>query len=474
MKLKWSKIYQWLSLSCLGLIGANLVNCTNHQFQSVHVIKHDVKNEPINTTIDAKYLFGYDNQQQITLHKDSNEDQYWTVVQPSTPLNFPSGSKLAIHQSFEIHFAQTVTTFTLDPSFEQSIFNDKVVHGKNLSITLDGFTGISFNGLNAKTWTDDLQVTNIILSNSLTSLNRDAIANNPYLTSLTLSHNLEASKIAIGAFNNLSHLTKDQVNLNENSNLKFYSIADKNQGFALVEKTLNYWTNDTKPIGSMVFGILDFNWINNSVNTAKVTSIADSAFSGATNLQSIILDENITTIGTSAFRDNPNLTTVDFLNSKLEQIGDYAFNKCVNIDTLSIPKTLTTIGNETFGKELNDQTKLQTINFYWTIEEIEKLNLNWDKNAFKGHTYNKIHLVINLESNFYLAENEKIGDIYATKLFKNVFQSFKIEVKNLNSTISVGLIVGISLATVLVLGLGTLAIINIVRHNKKKKQLNNQ
>jgi hypothetical protein len=55
----------------------------------------------------------------------------------------------------------------------------------------------------------------------------------------------------------------------------------------------------------------------------------------------------VTTIGTNAFENNTNLTSVT-IPSSVTSLGDFAFNYCVSLTNVTIPNSVTSIGDEAF------------------------------------------------------------------------------------------------------------------------------
>ena len=83
----------------------------------------------------------------------------------------------------------------------------------------------------------------------------------------------------------------------------------------------------------------------------NVTIIGDSAFQYCSNLTTVTFGENsqLTTIGDDAFYNCPNLTTVTFgENSQLTAIGDAAFCGCFSLTSITIPNSVITIGSGAF------------------------------------------------------------------------------------------------------------------------------
>ena len=84
-------------------------------------------------------------------------------------------------------------------------------------------------------------------------------------------------------------------------------------------------------------GIIAFN--------RKVTTLTKS-FNYCSTLQSIILPETVTSIGTNAFT-NTALTEIIIPNSVTE-IGDYAFSQCTSLTNVIMPDSVTSIGYRAF------------------------------------------------------------------------------------------------------------------------------
>ena len=80
-----------------------------------------------------------------------------------------------------------------------------------------------------------------------------------------------------------------------------------------------------------------------------VTSIADYAFYGNTDIISVSIPTGVTSIGSYAFRYCSNLESVTFAEgSQLTNIGEYAFWGCNSLISISIPAGVTSIGEMAF------------------------------------------------------------------------------------------------------------------------------
>ncbi|NCB91539.1 MAG: leucine-rich repeat domain-containing protein [Clostridia bacterium] len=72
--------------------------------------------------------------------------------------------------------------------------------------------------------------------------------------------------------------------------------------------------------------------------------IADGAFAGCTQLESMVITSNVRSIGNQAFSGCTSLSQVTFSSSALTSIGEGAFKDCKNLKTLTLPNGVTNIG----------------------------------------------------------------------------------------------------------------------------------
>lgn len=90
----------------------------------------------------------------------------------------------------------------------------------------------------------------------------------------------------------------------------------------------------------------------------SLTKIGVEAFSGSS-VTSVIMPNNVTSIGNSAFNFCKSLTSVTFSNS-LATIGASAFTQCSGLTTLTIPSSVTSIGASAF-ENCNGLTRIDML-----------------------------------------------------------------------------------------------------------------
>ena len=78
-----------------------------------------------------------------------------------------------------------------------------------------------------------------------------------------------------------------------------------------------------------------------------ITTIYDKAFYNCTALKSMILPSSVTGLGSYAFYECSNMASITLSN--LTKINDYTFKDCSSLDGVVLPETLTEIGNYAFS-----------------------------------------------------------------------------------------------------------------------------
>lgn len=98
----------------------------------------------------------------------------------------------------------------------------------------------------------------------------------------------------------------------------------------------------------------------------SITNIGDYAFSGCSSLTDVIIPKSVTTIGNSAFGSCSSLTNVK-ISDTVTSIGEGAFYSCKNLKIITIPDSVTNIGNSAFA----DCFKLEEVSLPANLTSIE-------------------------------------------------------------------------------------------------------
>ncbi len=177
-------------------------------------------------------------------------------------------------------------------------------------------------------------LTSITIPNSVTSIGNYAFAYCDSLTSITIGS--DVTSVGSGVFSNCPGLTSIVV---ASGNTKYHS-----EGNCLIETSSN----------KLIVGC------KNSIipTDGSVTSIGGSAFSGCSSLTSIEIPNSVTSIGGNAFYCCHSLTSIIIPNS-VTSIWDSAFDGCSKLTRITLPNSLRSIESQVF----NRCSKLKEITF---------------------------------------------------------------------------------------------------------------
>ncbi len=152
---------------------------------------------------------------------------------------------------------------------------------------------------------------------------------------------------------------------------------------------------------------------------SSVVSIGNSAFTGSSNLEEVILEEGIKTIGANAFVQCYGIKSIDLPDS-LTAIGMYCFRFCKNLESIVIPDKVYDIGSQAFWecsslKEItfSKYTKSLGSSAFYGCTALENVyfsgNLaDWCKINFDSETGNPLAFADNLYLNGKLAPSDLV------------------------------------------------------------------
>ena len=277
-------------------------------------------------------------------------------------------------------------------------------------LTINGLKNLMYYGLmNRKLYFNNKLVTNLVIPDSITTINEYAFYNCKELTSVVISKNI--SSIGNGAFYGCSQLeniyitdTASWCSINGLSNLMSYgsnnkklyihdevatnlvipdSITTINEYafYNCKELTSVVISENISSIGSWAF--YGCSRVTSIIIPDSVTEIGRSAFEDCSGLTSVTIPDSVTEIGRSTFEDCSGLTSVIIGNS-VTSIGEYAFQNCNKLTSISIGCNVNSIGRNAFSDckkiiEIINNSKLDIKKGSWDYGNIGCYALNIKK-----------------------------------------------------------------------------------------------
>ena len=124
---------------------------------------------------------------------------------------------------------------------------------------------------------------------------------------------------------------------------KFFKGAPQGVGGVLHEAGIDFMTK----LGYVPSNAFYGSEVQTVVIPDSVTSIGSYAFCDCYRLTSVNIGKNVTSIGNGAFYDCNSLTQVIIPNG-VTILGHYVFSGCSNLTSITIPNSITAIGDEVF------------------------------------------------------------------------------------------------------------------------------
>lgn len=183
-------------------------------------------------------------------------------------------------------------------------------------------------------------LTSMTIPNSVTSIGKNAFQNCSGLTSLTISSSL--TSINDCTFSGCSGLTSVSIPGSVTS-IEWAAFSDC---INLAEVTI---PNSVSSIGQIAFR--DCTSLTSVTIPTSVTSIGESAFTRS-GLTSVTIPGSVTSMGRYAFSACVSLTSVNIQNST---VSDYAFYECLNLETVILGENVTSIGEGAFALASEDE-----------------------------------------------------------------------------------------------------------------------
>lgn len=225
----------------------------------------------------------------------------------SVPVETPSDSSETLR-------TQDITSGYWTYSLGSSVYTAKVTGYSGYSSSVSIPNTVTYNGITYR----------------VTELAENLFKNNTTIRSITLPQNLAV--IGNNAFYNCSNLSSITINSTHLNNLPYYSKAFYNAGINTRGINVTFGSGVTR-IPSYLFSVYDTSYNSGNGTYARISSIC--------------ISDSITEIGSYAFRNCYNLSTI-YMGSKVKTIGESAFENCYPLSSITIPETTTSIGNNAF------------------------------------------------------------------------------------------------------------------------------
>ena len=217
---------------------------------------------------------------------------------------------------------KTATSFEI-PSNVTSIGYDAFYNCSGLtSITIPW----SVTSIGPNAFENCIGLTSIDIPSGVSTINSNAFQNCSGLTSITIPSSV--TSIYSSAFDKCSSLT--EINVDENN----ANYSSENGILYNKDKTTIIRYPEGKTATSFEI-------------PSNVTSIGSSAFRDCSSLTSIGIPSNVTSIGSSAFYGCNSLTSIT-IPSSVTSIGNYAFDGCSSLTSITIPSSVTSIDSGAF------------------------------------------------------------------------------------------------------------------------------
>ena len=203
-------------------------------------------------------------------------------------------------------------------------------------------------------------LTEVVIPDTVETISTRAFAGCSNLTAVTIGTGVET--IANGAFQNCTKI--DTVNYAGTQSLwDAISIGSQNTALTNVKpqsssgtcgENVSWHLNPSTGVLTIsgTGAMKDYNW-------------SASPFDSNAFIQSVIIEDGVTTVGYAAFSGCSNLSSVS-LGNDMTAIKGYAFQDCIALSEITIPEGVTTIGNDAFI----GCTALETVTLPESLESV--------------------------------------------------------------------------------------------------------
>lgn len=210
---------------------------------------------------------------------------------------------------------------------------------------LQYFTGLT--SLNAWVFCNCVNLTSVIIPNSVTTIENYAFQGCSNLTSITIPDGV--TTIENYAFQNCSSLTSITIPESVTS-IGDYAFSGCNGLESIVVEAGNPVYDSRNECNAIIETASKtlITGCNNTIIPEGVTQIGNYSFRECSGLTSIIIPNSVTSIGSGAFEVCSGLTSIT-IPSSVTSIGDRAFSGCSGLTSITIGNSVTSIGERAFS-----------------------------------------------------------------------------------------------------------------------------
>ncbi|MBQ2122614.1 MAG: leucine-rich repeat domain-containing protein [Bacteroidaceae bacterium] len=260
------------------------------------------------------------------------------------------------YQLTSVVIGNSVTTIGVDAFWNCSGLTSVEIPNSVTSIEHNAFSGCSsltsveignnVTCISPSAFRNCSSLTSVEIPNSVTSIGDDAFSWCYSLTSVVIGNNV--TSISTSAFYGCYGLTSIYIaadNPTYDSRDNCNAIIETQTNTLILGSSKTIIPNSVTSIGSDAF--YERSNLTSVVIPNSVTSIGTSAFSGCSSLTSVEIGNNVTYISMFAFSSCSSLTSVEIPNS-VTRIGGSAFRGCSSLTSVEIPNSVTRIGDSAF------------------------------------------------------------------------------------------------------------------------------